>query len=72
MERIVTVFKKINWDEVDVLNMLKDLVNEVKEGNPELKDMSLGDIGIKRIGQHIQVNLKFVDSSKYVKDNLKV
>ncbi|WP_353892544.1 hypothetical protein PRVXH_001897 [Proteinivorax hydrogeniformans] len=72
MERVVTVFKKVDWDEVDVLQMLKAIVEEAKRDNPDVKDMSLGDIGFKRIGNHVQVSLKFVDSKKVAKEDLKV
>ena len=61
MERIVTIFKKVEWKNLDILNLIRDSVKEAREEDPETKDLKLGDIGIKRVGNHLQLNLYFID-----------
>lgn len=61
MERIVTIFKKVEWDNLDILNLIRESVKEARQEAPETKELKLGDIGVKRVGNHLQLNLHFID-----------
>lgn len=61
MERIVTVFKKVEWNSLDILKLIREAVKEAREQQPDTTDMKLGDIGLKKAGNHLQINLYFVN-----------
>ncbi len=61
MEKVVTVFKKVEWNNIDILTIIRSAVKEARAEQPEVLNLKLGDIGLKRVGNHIQLNLYFID-----------
>ncbi|QNO16091.1 hypothetical protein HYG86_15605 [Alkalicella caledoniensis] len=59
--KIVTVFRKVQWDNFDILKIIKEAVEEARSEQPEVAQLKLGDIGMKRFENHVQLNLYFVD-----------
>ncbi|SES63699.1 hypothetical protein [Anaerobranca gottschalkii] len=70
MEKIVTVFKKVEWNNIDILQVIKEAVQEGRREQPEIKNLKLGDIGLKRVGNHLQINLYFIDPPVREEDQL--
>lgn len=59
--QVVTVFKKVDWDNLDILKLIKEAVQQARTEKPEVTALKLGDIGMKRFDNHVQLNLYFVD-----------